>query len=160
MYYIHVEYLLNINHIILMSCQVHNVHKCFSSKGLIQLWNVGQLMVDSARWGIYFVFYCRLVSNICTIQNVFYFSDVGFLLKPNENVLLTFILYIYFFRIPWNLNLRNRYSPPAGSIIIIFFSPLVQGQNQHCRLALHTTMVLYGTSAGAHPGHGSPPLPR
>ncbi|RMX60409.1 hypothetical protein pdam_00017117 [Pocillopora damicornis] len=31
--------------------EVHNVHKCFSRKGLIQLWNVGQLKVNSASSG-------------------------------------------------------------------------------------------------------------
>jgi len=31
--------------------QVHKMHKCVPSKGLIQLWNVGQLKADSARSG-------------------------------------------------------------------------------------------------------------
>ncbi|PFX15738.1 General transcription factor 3C polypeptide 2 [Stylophora pistillata] len=31
--------------------EVHKVHKCFSSKGLIQLWNAGQLKVNSASSG-------------------------------------------------------------------------------------------------------------
>ena len=29
--------------------QVHFIHKTFSNKGLIQLWNAGKLKVDSAR---------------------------------------------------------------------------------------------------------------
>lgn len=36
--------------------QVHSIHKTISSKGLIQLWHVGQLNVDSARWSLFFSF--------------------------------------------------------------------------------------------------------
>ena len=49
--------------------QVHKLHKCVSSKGLIQLWNVGQLKSDSARWSFVMFPFSRLYL-YCRKQNV------------------------------------------------------------------------------------------
>jgi len=50
---------------------MHKMHKCVSSKGLIQLWNVGQLKADSARL-VFFMFHFVGLNVHCSKQHMCY----------------------------------------------------------------------------------------